>query len=240
VTTINVNAIESSTSTLTIGESGNSVVAADSVNVNLVKDASGATMWQSNGSGVLSNVNSKFGDSLVLLSTQSASSSASIEFTSGIDATYKEYVFQALDVIPATDETRLQFETSTDGGSTWGVTKTSATFRAEHDVAGSTTELAYWIGIAEATTAVTLTDFLGNVAPESGMATVKLFNPASTTYVKNFYVETQSWTAGAGRNRSNNLFGGGYLNTTSAINALRFKISSGNIAYGKFKMYGVK
>jgi len=72
------------------------------------------------------------------------------------------------------------------------------------------------------------------------MATVKLFNPASTTYVKNFYVETQSWTAGAGRNRSNNLLGGGYMNTTSAINALRFKISSGNIAYGKFKMYGVK
>ena len=89
---INVNTIESSTSTLTIGESGNSVVAADSVNVNLVKDASGATMWQSNGSGVLSNVNSKFGDSLVLISTQTASSSASISFTSGIDATYKELI----------------------------------------------------------------------------------------------------------------------------------------------------
>ena len=74
MTTINVNTIESSTSTLTIGESGNSVVAADSVNVNLVKDASGATMWQSNGSGVLSNVNSGFGDSLVLISTQTASS----------------------------------------------------------------------------------------------------------------------------------------------------------------------
>ena len=96
MTTINVNTIESSTSTLTIGESGNSVVAADSVNVNLVKDASGATMWQSNGSGVLSNVNSKFGDSLVLLSTQSASSSASISFTSGIDSTYKEYIFYCI------------------------------------------------------------------------------------------------------------------------------------------------
>jgi len=42
VTTINVNTIESSTSTLTIGASGNSVVATDSVNVNLVKDVSGA------------------------------------------------------------------------------------------------------------------------------------------------------------------------------------------------------
>ena len=103
MTTINVNAIESSTSTLTIGESGNSVVAADSVNVNLVKDASGATMWQSNGSGVLSNVNAGFGDSLVLLSTQTASSSASINFTSGIDSTYKEYIFKYINIHPATD-----------------------------------------------------------------------------------------------------------------------------------------
>ena len=238
MTTLNVNTITPSGSTLTLGASGDTIVVTDDVKVNTVKDAGGNTLWVSDGSGSLSSV-SGFGDALKLLSTQTVTNQASVSFVSGIDSTYKEYVFQALDVIPATDETRLQFETSTDGGSSWGVIKTTASFRAEHDVTGNTTELAYWIGIAQATTAVTLTDFLGNVAPESGMATVKLFNPASTTYVKNFSATTQSWTAGDGRNRSQNLFVGGYINTTSAINGFRFNISSGNIAYGKFKMYGV-
>jgi len=177
---------------------------------------------------------------VVLLSTQTASNSATIEFTSDINSTYNEYVFKVTDVIPATDEVGLRFETSTDGGSSWGVTKTTASFKAEHDVAAPSTEVIYWTGVAQATTTITLSDSLGNVAPESGVATVKLFNPSSTTYVKHVLAETQIWKAGAGANRSNHLFVGGYLNTTSAINAVRFKMSSGNITYGKFKMWGVK
>ena len=80
MTTVNVNAVEPAGATLTIGESGDTVKVNDSVNVNTVKDAGGNTLWVSDGSGNLSSV-SGFGDSLVLLSTQTASSSASISFT---------------------------------------------------------------------------------------------------------------------------------------------------------------
>ena len=43
------------------------------------------------------------GSSLVLISTVTASSSATVEFTSGIDSTYKEYIIKYINVHPATD-----------------------------------------------------------------------------------------------------------------------------------------
>ena len=94
VTTLNVNTIEPAGNTLTIGASGDSVVLADDVKANTYKDAGGNTLFVSNGSGVLSSVNSGFGDALKLLQTQTASGSASLSFTSGIDSTYKVYVFK--------------------------------------------------------------------------------------------------------------------------------------------------
>ena len=240
MTTINVNTIESSTSTLTIGESGNSVVAADSVNVNLVKDASGATMWQSNGSGVLSNVNSEFGDSLVLISTQTASSSASISFTSGIDATYKKYIFKFITIHPGTSSMEFSFQVSSDGGSSYGLNTTSTYFRAYHTQNDSVATLSYTTGrdIANGTGFIPMGFDLGmGNNDESASGELHLFNPSSTTYVKNYYgrISMQQDT-----NAAFDGYVGGYINVTTAINAVQFKMSTGNIDAGKIKMYGVK
>ena len=109
MTTLNVNTIEPAGSTLTLGASGDTVVATDSVNVNTVKDAGGNTLWVSNGSGTLSSVNSGFGGKLVLISTQTASDTASISFTSGIDSTYREYIFKFYTIRPATDAAEFSF-----------------------------------------------------------------------------------------------------------------------------------
>ena len=125
MTQLNVNAIEPAGATLTIGESGDTVKANDSVNVNTVKDAGGNTIWVSNGSGVLSSVNSAFGDALVLLSTATADDDASLSFTSDIDSTYKEYIFKFININPATDNASWTFQVSTDGGSSYNVTVTS-------------------------------------------------------------------------------------------------------------------
>ena len=238
MTTINVNTIESSTSTLTIGESGNSVVVADSVNVNLVKDASGATMWQSNGSGVLSNVNSKFGDSLVLLSTQTASSSAGISFTSGIDATYKEYIWKFININAATDQANFTFQASTDGGSSYGVTLTTTFIMAFHEESDGAAGLQYQGGLdlAQSTDFQIIYYYLGNGSDECGSGELHLFNPASTTYVKNWYARGNANISGA---RSDDDMPAGYFNTTTALNAIQFKMTSGNFD-GKIKMYGVK
>ena len=239
MTTINVNAIESSTSTLTIGESGNSVVAADSVNVNLVKDASGATMWQSNGSGVLSNVNSAFGDSLVLLSTQTADDSASIEFTSGIDATYKEYIFKYINIHPATDGASFSFQCSKDGGSTYNLVTTSSTFRAYHTESDSAAVLAYDNSTdqEQGTGYQLLAENFGSDNDQSGSGTLTLYSPSNTTFVKNYVGRC---TRVSSNDNSYDFYLGGYFNDTSAINAISFKMSAGNIGAGTIKMYGVK
>jgi hypothetical protein len=75
---------------------------------------------------------SSFGDGITLISSQTASASASISFTSGIDSTYKAYKFVFSNIHPATDDVGLEFNLSTDGGSNYNVTKTTTFFRAEH------------------------------------------------------------------------------------------------------------
>ena len=73
------------------------------------------------------------GGSMNLISTQTASSSATLSFTSGIDSTYKEYVFKFYNIHPATNNAKFTFSLSIDGGSNYNVTKTTTMFRASHD-----------------------------------------------------------------------------------------------------------
>ena len=80
---------------------------------------------------------------LVLLSTQTASASATISFTTGLDSTYDEYIFKFINIHPATDNVKFEFNMSTDSGSNYNVTKTTTFFRAYHDEAGTSTSLSY-------------------------------------------------------------------------------------------------
>jgi hypothetical protein len=59
---------------------------------------------------------------LVLLDTQTASASASLDFTTDIDATYDAYFLQVGDIVPATDGADLLVRFSTDGGSSYFAT----------------------------------------------------------------------------------------------------------------------
>jgi len=240
VSTLNVNTVEPAGATLTIGESGDTVKANDSVNVNTVKDAGGNTIWVSDGSGNLSSVDSAFGDALKLLSTQTASGDASIEFTSGIDSTYKEYIFKFVNINPDTDGTPLEFQCSTDGGSSYGVTQTSTVFVARNTAeSGGSADLAYQTGSdeAESTDYQYISQAVGSGSDECVSGELHLFNPASTTYVKNYYEVAQGFHNSPGSKQN---FTAGYFNTTSAIDAISFRFNSGNINAGTFKMYGVK
>ena len=240
--TIMVNTLEpQSGTTLTVGKSGqNLVVNADSLKANVAKDAGGNAIFTSNGSGVLSGVNSGFGSAQVLISTTTVSSAvASIAFTSGIDSTYKEYVFEFINLNGVTDGVYLEASFSSDGGSSYGITKTTTAFRTRHDEANTTAVLGYSASddIAQGTGSQNLSGTgVSNAADEASCGELHLFNPASTTYVKNFYNIQQTgantWSYG--------MFVAGYLNTTSAVNAVKFDLYSGNINAGTIKMYGIK
>ena len=174
---------------------------------------------------------------LIHIQSQTASNSASISFTTGIDSTYKEYQFWFIDIHPRTDDVKFTFNLSTDSGSNYNVTKTSTFFRTYHDEADTATTLAYNGGgdLAQSTAFQEIAIGIGNGADEIIAGSLQLFNPASTTYVKHFISNFNTYTQD---NFSENDYIAGYGNTTSAVNAIQFKMSSGNFD-GTIAMFGV-
>ena len=175
--------------------------------------------------------------SMILLSTQTASGSSTLSFTSGIDSTYDEYVFRFYDFNPATDAQSLTFQASTNGGISYGVTVTTTWFNAYHAEADGSPDIGYSSGldIAQGTGYQPIGYQTGNGADESQAGTLTLYSPSSTTFVKHFIARASNY-------RSNDFiedsFCAGYFNTTSAINAIQFKPESGNFD-GTIKLYGI-
>ena len=178
------------------------------------------------------------GGALNLISTQTASSSSTISFTSGIDSTYKEYIFKFINIHPATDDKNFQINFR-DGGSNFDATKTTTMFRALHSEDGGTTGLAYRTGndLAQSTSAQDISEGLSNDADHGASGTLHLFDPSSTTFVKHFISTFQEYNL---NNYSLESFVGGYCNVTAAIDGVQFKFDSGNIDAGTIKLYGIK
>lgn len=179
------------------------------------------------------------GGGLNLISTQTASSSSSLSFTTGIDSTYKEYVFKFYNIHPSTRNADFQFNMSIDAGSNYNVTKTTTAFRAFHEEAGTSASLAYQTGddLAQSTSYQDLS-IGGGIQEEDADSLsgyLHLFEPSSTTFVKHFISVTNQINAG---NNAMNGYIAGYGNTTSAVDAVDFKISSGTFD-GVIKLYGV-
>jgi hypothetical protein len=176
---------------------------------------------------------------LILLSTQTASASATISFTTGLDSTYDEYIFKFINIHPATDGTEFQVNFSTDGGSNYNVTKTTTYFEAYHAEGDASTGLSYnaAIDLAQGTGVQRIFDNVGNDNDQNSVGTLTLFNPSSTTYVKHFIFRGNT-AENSDFSIENNV--AGYCNTTSAVNAVQFSMSSGNIDDGVIKLYGVK
>ena len=176
--------------------------------------------------------------SMTLLQTQTASSSATIDFTSNIDSTYKAYVFKFIDIHPANNSVEIEFQGSTNGGSSYGVTMTTTNFQASHNEDDSATNLAYITSgdLAQSTSYQRLARAVGNDNDQNCAGTFTIYNPSSTTFVKHFISD---FNENKGTDGSIRTFTAGYFNTTNAINALDFKASSGNIDSGVIKLYGI-
>jgi hypothetical protein len=189
-------------------------------------------------SAVTSFANASAG-TLILLSTQTASNSATISFTTGLDSTYDAYEFHFINMHPATDNVDFTFNMSTDSGSNYNVNKTTTVFRAYHNEDGSSTDVGYETNedLAQSTAFQILTPVIGNDNDQQSSGVLTLFNPSSTTYVKHFI---SRGACSSFHNFTLDHYIAGYGNTTSAVNAIQFKMSSGNIDDGIIKLYGVK
>jgi hypothetical protein len=178
------------------------------------------------------------GSSQVLLQKITASSDSTISFTSGIDSTYKEYLFIYVNLHPSADNKTFLFNVSADGGSNYNVTKTTTHFRAIHGEGGSPATVNYNTSddIAQGTGFQNLYGGSGADNDQAICGEFHLFNPSDTTFVKHFYGVSQGAHSD---NYSINNFVNGYANTTSAINAIQFKFASDNIDTGTISMYGI-
>jgi len=184
------------------------------------------------------------GGSMVFIKKLTASSSGTLSFVNGassvvLDSTYKEYLFTFKNIHPATGSTHFQFNLSADGGSNYNVTKTTTYIYATHKEDGAATNLAYSTGsdLAQGTGFQKIGDGIGNSNDECASGTLTLFNPSSTTFVKHFIANLNYLYQSPAYTQES--FVAGYGNTTSAVNAIQFKMSSGNIDAGDICLYGI-
>ena len=178
---------------------------------------------------------------LVFISRATASSSSTVSITSGIDSTYKEYIF-VFNNLHASANQRLTWQASTDGGSNYNTACTSTAFGAQHNEAGNFTQLAYSTGqdAAQSTSFIPLaTETFAIENDDSYSGFLHFFEPSNTTFVKHFMLQAnQVNTSGDARYVCREMVAG-YFNTTSAIDAVQFKMTSGNIDSGTIDLYGV-
>ena len=183
-------------------------------------------------------------ESLTHIKTLTASSSSTLSFVDGcsdvvLDNTYPIYLFKIINTHPATDGQKITFQGSTNTGSSYGVTATTTAFDAEHSE-GDANSFSYNTSsdLAQGTGFQPLSlNNIGNDNDQSASGELFLFNPSSTTFVKHFIYTGSSLNNG---DYLSNDFVAGYFNTTSAIDAIQFKMESGNIDAGTIKLYGIK
>ena len=177
------------------------------------------------------------GGAMTLLETQTASSSSTIQFTSGIDDTYKEYQIHIIQAHCSSDNQILQMGFR-DGSTAYDATKTTTYFNAMHKEDDSSTSVGYNTDQdqAQATGFLNVSEALGADNDQCANVIITLYDPSNTTFVKHFIARTAYVHQ---NDRSIDAFIAGYCNTTSAIDGVQFKMDSGNIDAGTFKLYGV-
>ena len=176
--------------------------------------------------------------SLTHIATQTASSSASLSFTSVIDSTYKEYIFYFVNMHPVTDNVDFRFQANRVSGSGYNETITSTNFQAYHEENGSSAVLQYRADYdqAQGTAFQLLGNTCGNGNDESISGYLHIFNPSSTTFVKHYIARTNTYYYG---DITIDLYSAGYFNVESALDEFQFKFSSGNIDSGQILLFGL-
>ena len=182
------------------------------------------------------------------IKTLTASGSGTLSFVNGaasvdLDSTYPIYKFVFINIHPSASS-ELYFNGSADTGSNYNVTKTTTQWLCYHSEQATTPYITNdgSEDLAESTAfhGFTFASQIGTDNDNCGDGELWLFNPSSTTYVKHFMSRFLYMDARAAGPYMYDCYTSGYCNTTSAVDAVQFKMGSGNIDSGKIKMYGIK
>ena len=181
---------------------------------------------------------------MVLIKSQTASSSATIDFLNGtsdvvFDGTYPIYKFSFINMHPATDNVKWTFQVDTGTNPRYNQTITSTDFISQHSENDSATEAGYASANdqEQGTSFQPIGQLVGNGNDECVSGSMLIFAPSNTTFVKHFAANTNVYRQD---DYTREHFTGGYVNTTTALTRVRFKFDSGNIDAGTIKLYGLK
>jgi hypothetical protein len=180
---------------------------------------------------------------MTLIKTLTASTSATLDFLNGasnvvFDGTYDVYVFKFINIHPATNSVKFQFQADTGTNTNYNQAITSTMFESYHAEGDGAQGLGYEAGHdqAQGTGFETLVINVGSDNDQSISGVLRLFNPSSSVFVKHFM---STINCSSQNDNSQNDFKAGYFNTTTALTRVRFKMSSGNIDSGTIKLYGI-
>ena len=177
------------------------------------------------------------GGAWTFISKTTASSDSTVSIASGIDSTYGVYLITCNNVHPATtaSEFRINFR---DGGSAYDATKVTTYIKLRHKEDDTLTNFVYDDGNDVAGTGGhLLMENVGNQNDASTSGTIYLYNPSSTTYVKNYICDFHSMAPDAAV--ADHILSAGYCNVTAAIDGVQFAFDTGNIDSGDFCLYGL-
>ena len=183
------------------------------------------------------------GGAMKFISKSTASSSATIDFTSGIDSTYKEYVFILNSIHPETDAAEFGFQVDTGTNTNYNITCTSTSFKVQQRQDDVVTGIGYETSMDQAQGTALQRLALnpdGSDASDNIAGILRIFNPSSSTFVKHFTGTFQyTYDGDSNEQYSFETFVAGYFNTTTALTRVRFKFESGNIDAGTITLYGI-
>jgi hypothetical protein len=173
---------------------------------------------------------------LVFLSAQTASASATVDFTTGISATYDEYEIHFDAVVPASANANILARVTTNAGSTWESTNYrgtelgwSGTVTA---LAGAPTDAIY------VTVRHTALAGISTTAADGGASGIVRFRPNNSSGKKN--TEILASYIGNTPAMVQSFCSGQWNGANTVLNGIRFLMNTGNIASGTFRLYGVQ
>ena len=181
------------------------------------------------------------GGNMKFIKKLTASSSSTLSFVNGssdvvLDSTYKEYVFTFKNIHPQTSDANFTVGFR-DGSTDYDAVKTTSYARVYNAEAGSSNALEHQDeDLDQSTDFHKLTTDLGAENDEGCSGFMHFFNPANTTFAKHFISELSVYSQ---NDYNYHVFTGGYVNTTTAIDAVQFKMHSGNIDAGDICLYGI-
>jgi hypothetical protein len=189
-------------------------------------------LLQSNGSAAAPTWVTAGASALTLLSTVTASSSATVDVETTFSSTYDAYMLVVSGAVPTTNSASLQARMKISGS--------YVSAQVYYSLAGYTSIAGNQVGTGSETTEITLINVVwGSDAKSSCDLVMYIFNPSSTAFRKQLRFEGTSVRNDSGVPQLQSVSGSACIDRTDALTGIRFFASSGNISAGQFRLYGI-